>query len=289
MSSSDRIIRARLRRTDQGRTTELAARPDPARTQGPARTAAVIIRGRRGNPTGPRSAADVRAAEGGSAAPVDRARPRLRGLPVAPGAPDSPGVASPAPHGAPGGDRSGSPALQVELRDLHRRAEDRGYAAGRARAEQELRAAIEAAGAMATRIEALAPRESMTVAHVIAELAMAIARRVVAGELRHDPSIVVRALEAAAASINGSPEARVLLHPETLDPVRTAWEAAHGSAHLGKRWTFEPDPTLPPGGCVLRYEHGVVVAGLEAQLDEIGNAIEAAIPGLWQERPVGPS
>ena len=155
---------------------------------------------------------------------------------------------------------------------------------GRARAEAELGAAIEAAGAMAARIEAMAPRESSAVAQSLATLSTAIARRVVGAELHLDPTILVRTLESAVAAINGSPEARTLLHPDQLEPVREAWEAAHGNAYLGKRWTFEADASLPLGGCVLRYDHGVVAAGLEAQIEEISSALEDALPRLRQAR-----
>jgi flagellar biosynthesis/type III secretory pathway protein FliH len=178
-----------------------------------------------------------------------------------------------------------SALLQVDLRELQQRIEDRAYAMGRARAETELAAAIEATGAMAARIEALAPHESTAVAHALVALSTAIAGRIIGAELHLDSTILVRALESAVAAINGSPEARVLLHPDQLGPVQQAWEATHGSAFLGKRWTFEADASLPPGGCVLRYEHGFVAAGLEAQLELITSALEEAIPGLRAARP----
>lgn len=190
-----------------------------------------------------------------------------------------------------GGDRSAYglaslALLQVDLRELHQRIEDRGYAQGHARAEAELARAIEAAGAMAARIEALAPTESTAVAHALVALSTAIAGRIVGTELHLDSAVLVRALESAVAAINGSPEARVLLHPDQLAPVRATWEAMHGSAYLGKRWAFEADASLPPGGCVLRYEHGFVAAGLEVQLELINAALEEAIPGLRPARPL---
>jgi len=85
--------------------------------------------------------------------------------------------------------------------------------------------------------------------------------------------------------INGSPTARVILHPAAVEPVRSAWEAAHGSTHLGKRWTFEADPSFPPGACLLRFDHGFVDAGVDAQLEEIQRALDAAIPSLWSGAP----
>jgi flagellar biosynthesis/type III secretory pathway protein FliH len=178
--------------------------------------------------------------------------------------------------------------LRAEMAQAYRIAEMRGYAEGAAQAAEDLAARVRAAGTMAERLEALAPREASHVATAIAHLAVAIARRVVAAELRLDPEALVRALEEAVLAANGSPDARVLLHPDTLDAVRTAWEEAHGTKYLGKRWTFEADATLPAGGCQLRFEHGFVDASLETHLDEIATAIEHALPGIYRDAIRGP-
>ncbi len=71
-----------------------------------------------------------------------------------------------------------------------------------------------------------------------------------------------------------------------MEPVRTAWDAAHGSTHLGKRWSFGADASFEPGACLLRFDHGFVDAGIDAQLVEIEHALDAAIPGLWAGFPV---
>ena len=111
--------------------------------------------------------------------------------------------------------------------------------------------------------------------------ALGIAALAAAPALAEGPALQeTPSLEAAVSTINGSPEAHVLLNPSAVDPVREAWEALHGRAYLGKKWFFEGDPTLPVGGCTLRYDHGFVEAGLESQLEEIGIALDRAIPNL---------
>jgi flagellar assembly protein FliH len=170
--------------------------------------------------------------------------------------------------------------LDEEIQKIEREAEERGYQAGRNRAEAELRAAVEGASAMADKLGAVAPERTSEIAHSIAELALSVAKRIVQHEVRIEPSLLCTALEAAVSTINGSPEAHVLLNPSAVEAVREAWEALHGRAYLGKKWLFEGDPTLPPGGCTLRYEHGFVEAGLEAQLEEVGIALDRAIPAL---------
>ena len=183
---------------------------------------------------------------------------------------------------APGSIAAGvdAAALAAEIAQMKREAQESGYEIGRMRAETELRAAVEGASALVDRLEMIAPERASEVAHAIAELALAVAKRIVGHEVRVEPSLLCGALEAAVSTINGSPEAHVLLNPSAVDQVRTAWEALHGRAYLGKRWVFEGDPTLPTGGCTVRYEHGFVEAGLEAQLEEIGIALDRAIPNL---------
>jgi flagellar assembly protein FliH len=126
----------------------------------------------------------------------------------------------------------------------------------------------------------MVPDRTSEIAHSIAELALTVAKRIIQHEVRIEPSLLCASLEAAVSTINGSPEAHVLLNPSAIEPVHEAWEALHGRAYLGKKWIFEGDPTLPIGGCTLRYDHGFVEAGLEAQLEEIGIALDRAIPGL---------
>jgi flagellar assembly protein FliH len=170
--------------------------------------------------------------------------------------------------------------LAEELQRLQREAEQRGYEIGRNRAEAELRAAVEAASALADKLQEIAPERTSEIAHSIAELALSVAKRIIQHEVRIEPSLLCTSLEAAVSTINGSPEAHVLLNPAAVEPVAAAWEALHGRHYLGKTWFFEGDPTLPVGGCTLRYEHGFVEAGLESQLEEIGIAIDRAIPNL---------
>jgi flagellar biosynthesis/type III secretory pathway protein FliH len=170
--------------------------------------------------------------------------------------------------------------LAEEIQRIERAAEERGYETGRNRAEAELRGAVEGASALAEKLQTIAPERTSEIAHSIAELALSVAKRIIQHEVRVEPSLLCTSLEAAVSTINGSPEAHVLLNPAAVEAVQGAWEALHGRAYLGKKWFFEGDPTLPVGGCTLRYEHGFVEAGLEAQLEEIGIAIDRAIPNL---------
>lgn len=166
----------------------------------------------------------------------------------------------------------------------------RGYADGLARGQADVEAAVAAAGALAAELERLAPREAALAATAIARLALVVAERIVGQALAVDPALLVSIIERAVAAVNGSPTARVILSPVARPIVEAAWVAKYGTAHLGKRWIFEADPSLTAGGCRLVYEHGFVDASLEAQVEEVGRAIELALPALLRELgTIGPS
>lgn len=258
MSSSDRILGHRVRGPGLGIDMSAGDGQPPPGTVAASGGQGRLIRGTRPRPPAPQGAGPM----------ADGARGEVAGERTLMAGTDAvtarPAVSAP---------------LGVDLRELQRRAQERGYAMGLARARAELGAAIEAAGSLAAQLEAMAPTAPSSVALAVASLSTAIARRILGAELSHDSTVLVRSLEAALTTINGSPEARVLLHPDQLGPVQTAWETAHGTAYLGKRWTFEADASLPAGGCVLRYEHGVVDAGLDAQVAEIAAALDEVIAG----------
>lgn len=193
--------------------------------------------------------------------------------------PTPPGDGDP-PHRAPGS--ATRRRSDAELR-AERIAAARGYADGLARGQADLAAAVAAAGNLAAELERLAPREAGRAAAAIVRLALVIAERIMGQAIALDPGRLVEVVERVAATINGSPTARVILNPTARPIVEAAWVARHGTAYLGKRWSFEADPSLPAGGCRLVYEHGFVDASLDVQLQEIGRAVEHALPILLRE------
>ncbi len=256
-----------------------------------------------GDPAGQR-ARDAATAPDGEGPP--RARQVLRGRPIRPvvadgrlGRPQPSEAPTPATHtrSQPGpaldpasGTASDAPdepspgpvaSLDPEgVARIRAAAEARGYADGHARAAAELEAQLAAVAELAAQLEASAPHEAAVVARAVIELALAVAHHVLDRQVSADPTLLVGLIERTLQGVNGSPEARVYLHPDAVEPVREAWEATYGSAYLGKRWVFAADPRLPRGGCSIRHEHGVVEAGLEVALDEIRLALERTVPAV---------
>lgn len=205
------------------------------------------------------------------------------------GRPTGPRRQAPPPAlGAPLSGTAGHDAgLVASRRSAAERAEQvaaaRGYADGLARGRAEVDAALDAVGVLAAELERLAPRDAARAATAITRLALVVAEQVLGRAVAIDPGLLVEIIERAASAINGSPTARVILSPTVRPIVEDAWIARHGTAYLGKRWVFEADPSLPPGGCRLVYEHGFVDASIEAQIEEIERAIEHALPTILNE------
>ena len=177
-------------------------------------------------------------------------------------------------------DGQGGETLSPQAADLRQRldaAEERGYSDGLARGEAELQEVIAAAGALLVRAEADAPTQRAILGRWVTDLSVGIARRILGDAIRTDETTLLGIAERAISAADASPDVRILVHPRVVARLREAWEAAHGPAYLGKRWTFGGDPTLPPTGCLIRYQHGLVDAGIEAQLEAVSAALTAAI------------
>ncbi|HEY9130254.1 MAG TPA: flagellar assembly protein FliH [Dyella sp.] len=158
-----------------------------------------------------------------------------------------------------------------ELEELERQAREEGFvtglAEGRAKAAEELR---EHRGRLEALFESIArPMQMLDDAteQELAQLAMVVARRVLAHELRTTPELIVRAVREAAVSLPAAErELRVRLHPDDvqllreLDAVETTWQLL-------------PDPALDRGDCVLESGRSRLDARIETRLAAVVDAV----------------
>jgi len=168
-----------------------------------------------------------------------------------------------------------APAVAVptvaDLEALERSAREEGRAAGleegRAAARLELQqslarfeALIEAAARPLQALDDATGRE-------LARLAMVVAQRVIAGELRGDPSLVVRAVRQAADALPSAKRTlRVYLHPDDLALLQSLDVAE-------SHWELRPDPAITRGGCRLESESSRLDAQLEKRLAAVVDAV----------------
>ena len=160
-------------------------------------------------------------------------------------------------------------ALLAEAEAARGRVIDEARAEGLREGEARAAAALAAAAAARDRLLADAERE-------VAELAVAVARRVLARELTV-PGAVTALAAAALAEARARREIVLRVSPADapeLDAARGPLAAILARAPLAVR----VDPSLAPGDVVVETEAGLVDARIEAQLGAIARALGEALP-----------
>lgn len=179
-------------------------------------------------------------------------------------------------------------AHQAHLATLEREAFANGYAAGE-------RAGVEAgnkrAEAMLRRLaqtldELRALRETMIrqTEQQMVSLSLAIARRILRREVAVDHDLLVAMARVALERVGESGTATIRLNPEDYG----ATVQRHGDHWAGSRVKVVADPSVSRGGCAVESEFGFVDASVEAQFDQVAQALtegpESALPHA-QARP----
>ncbi len=155
-------------------------------------------------------------------------------------------------------------ALEQQARDEGRAA---GMAEGRAIAQQELLQRLAQFDALCE--AAARPLKAMDdqVLRELAQLAMVVAGRVVAHELKLSPELVAHAVrEASGALPAATRELRVRLHPQDLALLQSL-------GAVEKYWTLQADPALARGDCVLEGERSRLDARVETRLAALADAV----------------
>jgi len=159
---------------------------------------------------------------------------------------------------------------QARLAALERDAFAKGYAAGE-------RAGAEAGS---TRAEAMLRRLAQTIEELgglrtsmvhqterqMVQLAVAVAKRIVGREIGLDADLVVAMARVALDRLGEGTPAVIRLNPEDLAAAgQTGWAGPHV--------TIVADPAVSRGGCLVESEFGFIDASVEAQFDQIAQAM----------------
>jgi flagellar assembly protein FliH len=158
-----------------------------------------------------------------------------------------------------------------DLEALERQARDEGYAAGEAQGLAEARAQGRERVARLEAIctQAARPLDALDAAveQELAQLALLVARRVIAHELAVRPELIVQAVRQAAAALPAATrELHVRLHPDDLALLR---ELDAAEPH----WQLVADATLARGDCLLQSERSRLDARVETRLAAMIDAV----------------
>jgi flagellar assembly protein FliH len=101
------------------------------------------------------------------------------------------------------------------------------------------------------------------------DLALAIAKRLVQGELARRPEIPLQWIREALELAAGSGDVTIRLNPTDEQTLRRQIEQLAAAFAPLAKVTLAADATMTPGGCRLHTEFGVIDKQLETQLERI--------------------
>ncbi|MGE5507106.1 MAG: FliH/SctL family protein [Chitinophagales bacterium] len=163
--------------------------------------------------------------------------------------------------------------------DGYRDGARQGEEAGRAKAEREMEAAV----GQAMNVLDLAVHEQNRMIAAsraqVLKLIRKVAEKIIRAELRLDPEVVQRTVEAALRLVTERNQVLIRVNPEELAKAREGQPSY--LKYFGTSSVVEicGDPAVTPGGCVIETAAGNLDARLETQLDEVMGELEDRLHG----------
>jgi flagellar assembly protein FliH len=210
--------------------------------------------------------------------------------------------------GRPVDDRKAQAAAEAIAKVAREQSEARGYDAGMAKAQAEMKDRISRLDSQIKRLDGLLQFVSRPLQNLDAEvesmllqLALTVGKQLARRELMVDPTQVIAIIRESLAELPASArEIRVHLHPEDATIVRERLTAPSNE----RAWSIVEDPTMSRGGCVVRTENSHIDARLESRISTIianafgderaadratGAETQSASPSEQPAQPTGPT
>ncbi len=178
---------------------------------------------------------------------------------------------------APAATPKAEPPPAVDLQQKMQEALTRGRQEGVRESEARFGKSIEALAKAVEEISRL--RESLlrNSSHDLLRLVLAISRQVIDAEVASRKEIILATIERALQAAVRSDSYRIRVHPDDLQLVQEKKPLFLAAIHGLENISFEADPAVARGGCLLESELGDVDATIDSQLEEIRRNLLAAI------------
>jgi flagellar assembly protein FliH len=175
--------------------------------------------------------------------------------------------------GRPVDERKAKAAAEAIAKVAREQSEARGYEAGMAKAQAEMKDRISRLDSQIKRLDVLLqfvsrPLQNLDaeVENMLLQLALTVGKQLARRELMVDPTQVIAIIRESLAELPASArEIRVHLHPEDAAIVRERLSAPSSD----RAWSIVEDPTMSRGGCVVRTENSHIDARLESRISTI--------------------
>lgn len=175
-------------------------------------------------------------------------------------------------------DKKAQAAAEAIARVAREQAEQRGYEAGMAKAEAEMKPRFAELDARVKKLDTLLQFVARPLTELDAEvektllqLTLAVGKQLARRELTVDPAQVIAIIRESLQELPSTArEIRVLLHPEDAAIVRERLTTPVNE----RAWTIVEDPTMSRGGCIVRTETSTIDARLDSRISAvIANAL----------------
>lgn len=169
--------------------------------------------------------------------------------------------------------KEGKARLQQIEDDAFQKGWQKGYEEGNEEAQQNHAGLL--AEAREKLADAVMEREKILrkAEDEIAQLAVAVARKIIFREMFADPSIVGEIVEEAIRKVSDREEITVKVHPADLDFVLSRQDDLSRNIKGIRKLKILADNSISPGGCVIETPGGTVDARIESQLAEIEQSL----------------
>lgn len=176
-------------------------------------------------------------------------------------------------------------AAKRDAETIRADAKREGYAEGTAKANKDFEervlqtatkqaeSAVDALRKAVTSMRATHNSWMQQYADTLSQMVIAACDRIVRKKLVDEPTLVLQWTEEALASARSATELTLALHPETLATVAESIGDVLAQPGLPEQTLVVPDETVSPTEIVVRQTGGEIRAGLETQLERLGELI----------------
>ena len=173
-----------------------------------------------------------------------------------------------------------------QAEQLKQQAHDEGYQNGLAQglqvASDEMRQNIDKSIEKSQTILSITEQEAKEMIFVaerqIIEIALAVARRILAREIEENPMAVLPIVKNALEKVRDQEQVTARVSPDDFDVVLLAKRDLEIMMGRERALTIMADRTIDPGGCMIDTAYGTVDARLDIKFEMLAKALREVLP-----------
>lgn len=159
---------------------------------------------------------------------------------------------------------------EAEAVRLREEAREQGYADGRAQATREAAAELELLKQLYAASEAALAEREIAYAHLAADFAVEVARRLTTEAVTIDEKLIERVIGDVLAQARAGEQMTLTISPEDEETVRSYLGTPEDNLRIVS------DPSVERGSCLLETSQGEIQASTQLALDRLYEAVERA-------------